>query len=187
MIRLYYVNSATLSQAVAEQWLLRLDPQKAERLSRMQIIDRNASLAGELLLRHGMWEVFRIAPRTLRCAPDSLGKPQVVSHDGVHFNISHSGSHCLCAISDHPVGIDCQMIRPVRHSRLAERFFTEEEQRDYRSLGGDEDAFFTVWARKEALGKLSGYGLRPSPAGGTGKVVYETTYQNCKICVAARA
>ena len=62
------------------------------------------------------------------------------------------------------------------------RFFTPEELGLFAQWGATEDAFFTLWARKEALGKLSGRGLRPG-ATEQGVIVLEKSFQNCKICV----
>lgn len=183
MVRLYYADSAGLGLDVFDRWILRIDREKADRIRRMRPVDGKASLTGELLLRYGAWKCFGIAPAALRTGVDKLGKPQVISHDGVHFNVSHSGSRCICAVADMPVGVDLQEMRPVRHDRLAERFFTEAEQAAYRGMGGTADAFFTVWARKEALGKLTGQGLRPGAASNSGKIVLEESFQNCKICV----
>lgn len=182
MVQLYYTDSQTLSPAVLERWLPRIHPEKAERLRRSKLEDAKASIAGELLLRYGMWKTFGISPKSLQTAPDVTGKPQVISHEGVHFNISHSGFHCICAVSDCPVGVDLQEIRPIRFQKLANRFFTPEELGLFAQWGATEDAFFTLWARKEALGKLSGRGLRPG-ATEQGVIVLEKSFQNCKICV----
>lgn len=184
MVTLYYTESAGMSDDVFHRWLPRLAPEKAERLCRMGREDSRTSLAGELLARYGLWKTFGIPPTDVVIRPDKLGKPQVLSHAGVHFNVSHTGFQCICAVADRPVGVDLQAMKPVRHGRLAERFFTPEEQAAYGNLGGTEDAFYTVWARKEALGKLTGYGLRPGSPAGQGVVVLEENFQNCKICVA---
>ncbi len=183
MVQLYYTDSAGMTPEVFARWLMRIDRQKAERIRRMRPVDGKASLAGELLLRYGAWKCFGIAPDALRTGTDQLGKPQVVSHEGVHFNISHSGSRCICAVADLPVGVDLQEVRPVRRERLVLRFFTAAEQAEYRALGGTEDAFFTLWTRKEALGKLTGAGLRRQAAPPNANIVAEGSFRACKICV----
>ena len=185
MVQIYYADSAGLSEAVLERWLARIDPAKAERICRMRPDDAKASMTGELLLRYGAWQLFGISPTSLQTAEDSLGKPQVISHQGVHFSISHTGTLCLCAVGDVAVGADIQRVVPVRHHRLAERYFTPAELAAYRGAGETEDAFFTLWAKKEAFGKLTGLGLRP--AGDKAALPYnvelETEFQNCKVCV----
>ncbi|MDD5952248.1 MAG: 4'-phosphopantetheinyl transferase superfamily protein [Oscillospiraceae bacterium] len=183
MFHVYYADSTTLPQEVLTRWLPRIDPQKALRIRRMHLSDAKASMTGELLLRYGMRDCFSIPPSELRTGADANGKPQVLSHPGVYFNISHSGGHCICAVSDHPVGADLQQIRPVRFCRLAQRFFTPAEWAAFQAMGETEDAFFTLWARKEALGKLTGLGLRQLDRPAEGVIVLEENFQNCKICV----
>lgn len=187
MFALFYADSASMEQPVFNRWLTKINPQKAARLQRMQFEDAKAGMTGELLLRYGLWKIFGIAPDTVETAVDSFGKPYLVSHPDFHFNVSHTGSHCICAVSDEPVGVDMEAVRPIRHQRLAERYFTEAELEDYYALGGDEDAFFTMWTRKEALGKLTGYGLRPHEEKILGNILFEKSFQNCKICLVGKS
>lgn len=186
MTALFYADSAGLEQNVFNRWIERIDPAKATRLQRLQWADAKASMTGELLLRYGLWKTFAILPETVKTAVDDLGKPYLASHPHLYFNVSHTGSRCICAVSDRPVGVDLEEVRAIRHEKLAKRYFKEEELEAYYSLGGDEDAFFTLWTRKEAFGKLTGYGLRPKNEKIDGKILFEKSFQNCKICLVGR-
>ena len=87
------------------------------------------------------------------------GKPEFPADRGLpHFNISHSGTKAVLAVSDKEVGIDIQEIRPVRGAKVSDRFFTEKEK---RLAGSDTNAFYGLWTRKEAYGKCLGTGLMP--------------------------
>jgi len=186
MIALFYADSAGLEQDVFDRWLIRINPEKAARLQRQQWDDAKAGMTGELLLRYGMWKIFRIPPCEIKTAADDLGKPYLASHPHLYFNVSHTGSRCICAVGDSPLGVDMEEVRPIRHQRLAERYFTAEERKTYYSLGGNEDAFFTVWTRKEAFGKFTGYGLRPTEEKIDGQILFEKSFQNCKICLVGK-
>lgn len=120
------------------------------------------------------------APQPLQAACEARGKPYIL-HVPWHYNLSHSGDYAALAISDAPVGIDIQQMRPYRDS-LVKRFFSDEEAAAYEKLvcaetrdqgtpGGPNAVevrrgdtagaalFYTLWCRKEAYGKLLGTGL----------------------------
>lgn len=75
------------------------------------------------------------------------GKPMA---SGCYFNISHSHGLVACAVSDVPVGIDVEKIRPVSPRLL--RILSPAERESVRR---DED-FFRLWTLKEALIKCQG-------------------------------
>lgn len=92
-------------------------------------------------------------------ARTSLGKPYLPDRPDLHVNWSHSGNLTLCALSDRPVGVDIEVMRP-RGASLPRYALTPEEYAQYQALGGDWPAFYTLWTRKEAWCKYTGEGLR---------------------------
>ena len=84
------------------------------------------------------------------------GKPYI--EGDVHFSVSHSGKYFVCVIADKNVGIDIQIQRKADTKKIAARYFTEEEIRLIEK--GEEEAFFYIWARKEAYSKYTGKGLQ---------------------------
>lgn len=86
----------------------------------------------------------------------------------LHFNLSHSGDYLLCAVSDKPIGVDIEQIKPFRAGML-DRFFTVTEadfiRGDLMELPErvtDPDAcgrFCRVWTAKEAYVKMTGTGI----------------------------
>ena len=114
-----------------------------------------ASLAGVWLL----WKSG--APGTL--AYTENGKPYL-THPDCAISITHTDSHAFCAISDSndPIGLDAEELGRLsreRLSALAERWFTASEQ-DELEGAATEEAFLSIWTRKEALVKQTGEGLR---------------------------
>lgn len=85
---------------------------------------------------------------------DDAGRPYF---DSACISITHSGDIWACALSDRPCGIDVQQHKPVRYEKLAARYFTEKENSRVKKEG--ENAFFEIWAAKEAYAKLTGKGL----------------------------
>jgi hypothetical protein len=73
----------------------------------------------------------------------SNGAPYIQGYDDIFISVAHSHLLATAAVSDSPVGIDCELIRKIDR-RINERF-----------LGGvpDDDAL-SEWMRREAGGKL---------------------------------
>ncbi len=93
---------------------------------------------------------------------DKNGRPYFSDMPAIDFNISHSGGMCACIIGDSRVGIDIQEVVPsIDIRRLSGRFFTKDEQAAIRRAIVRSHAFFSLWTKKEALGKYLGDGLVP--------------------------
>jgi 4'-phosphopantetheinyl transferase len=114
-----------------------------------------------------------ILSRYIGCAPGELGfwhnacgKPFLAfpsGHVSLHFNLSHSGSLALLAITRHRhIGVDLERVRTdVARERIAEHMFSPAETARLRALPLDRqpEAFFQCWTRKEAYIKARGQGL----------------------------
>jgi len=88
---------------------------------------------------------------------DGRGKP-FFQRDGCHLSISHTGNLWACAFSDKPVGLDIQEKKSsVDICKIAKRFFTEVEAQQVMTQG--EEAFYRIWTKREAVGKLLGVGF----------------------------
>ena len=91
------------------------------------------------------------------------GKP-FVAGGVVSFNLSHSGALAAVAVAaGREVGVDVQERRPVhRRDGVARRMMTADELHRYLALPEDArlDHLLWLWARKEALVKATGEGLR---------------------------
>ncbi len=91
-------------------------------------------------------------------AATETGKPYLPDQN-LHISLTHSGSLVLCAVSDSPVGIDAEKLRPVNPG-VKEKYFTEKERMYIESDASKRDArFFEIWTKKEAYVKMLGTGL----------------------------
>lgn len=116
---------------------------------------------GERLLKYVL---EKVAGRKLfTVVKNEYGKPYLEGEEALYFNISHSGSYLVLALSDQEVGIDIEKPRKGR-LKVADRFFHPEEIRHMKSLGETEaeDLFFFFWTVKEAYLKYTGQGLARS-------------------------
>lgn len=86
------------------------------------------------------------------------GKPFFPDYPGIHFNISHSGSHAVCVLGEARLGVDIEEPRAVRAS-MWRRVLTEREQDWLSGRSDKEESFLRLWTLKEAYAKAVGKGL----------------------------
>lgn len=122
--------------------------------------DRRLSLAAELLLRFGLSEAG-VKPDTLEFGYGEHGKPYLSSFPEIQFNLSHSGTRAVCAISPAAVGCDIERITEPA-AAVAGKVFSKSE---YDAVFGQEsfdaqkEMFFRIWTRKESFVKATGLGV----------------------------
>jgi 4'-phosphopantetheinyl transferase len=97
-------------------------------------------------------------PRELRFKTGPHGKPAVEDAPDLHFSISYRKGCAAIAIAQRPVGVDVESLRAgVDTKGIAQRFFTQDERAWIARA--DNQAFYALWARKEALVKAAGAGV----------------------------
>jgi 4'-phosphopantetheinyl transferase len=160
-----------------ERLLAMLDGVERERYGNYrQEIDRLRFLTGRALIRTVAGRELGIEPE--RVVLDSScydcgkphGKPRVVTGSSSvaapEVSISHSGSLVVLAVvgsagDTAPVGVDVEQIRTAEVDDLARIAFSPTERAAFGALpaGDRQGAFFTYWARKEAVVKATGKGM----------------------------
>ncbi len=111
---------------------------------------RANSLATELLARYAL-EQYGISQEELYF--DKTGRPRV-KEDIAFLSLSHSGEYVACAVSERPVGVDVQKIKPV--SRLViVRVCTAAERESLSHAADVPTAFTRLWSLKEAWRKAN--------------------------------
>lgn len=162
-----------LSDFTDEQYeaaFARMEPAKQQRVLRLRRADdRRRTVAADALARTHIAAFCGISPDEVTLAVGVHGKPYAVGL-AVEFCLSHSDDMVVCVVSDRPVGVDVERVRPV-DLKIARRLFTREEQEIL--LDGDlsparfclcEDTatlarFYRFWTAKEAYFKRLGVGM----------------------------
>lgn len=92
-----------------------------------------------------------------------FGKPFLRDFPEWHFNVSHSGTKMVLAIShEMPVGIDIEQIKSRKSlENLVKKCFATSEQTYWFNLPENEKVavFYDFWTRKEAVVKGIGRGI----------------------------
>ena len=86
------------------------------------------------------------------------GKPSIVGHPDIFFNMSHCKEAVACVVSDQPVGIDVESLREYKDS-LVRYTMNDEEIRKIESSDDSAKTFIRLWTMKEATIKLMGSGI----------------------------
>ena len=109
------------------------------------------------LLKQGLREEYGIVGNPI-FEYNEHGKPSIVGHPEIHFNLSHCKEAVVCVVSDQPVGVDVESIREYRES-LVRYTMNDEEIREIESAEDPASTFIRLWTMKEATLKLIGNGI----------------------------
>ncbi len=120
-------------------------------------LGRQTSAAVYLLLRKGLRQEYGITEAPVFEYAEH-GKPSIVGHPEIHFNMSHCREAALCVLSDRPVGVDVESIREY-HESLVRYTMNDAEVRQIEQAERPDVEFIKLWTRKEAVLKLSGTGI----------------------------
>ncbi len=131
-----------------------ISPQRREHVDEAKTLKGKCERLGAAhLLEKLLWENHIQRPYVY--STTSQGKPIFIQPKNVDFSISHSNFFAVAAISDKPVGIDVERIRPYDKD-LVERFFTKYDLEYLESFKKSEvnKKFTEVWTFKEATCKM---------------------------------
>lgn len=167
MLRCYYMDISIDCAWDQMDRLYNIIPK--ERAEKIDKIRNNVKATKHLLsnafLQYGLSEALKIPMEEITYIYGEYGKPGIVYNgkdmrQQVDFNLSHSGSYAVLAVSDRLVGIDVERLKKDRMA-VAERFFCREEYEDILKVDGleREIRFLEYWTMKEAYVKRIGNGL----------------------------
>ena len=129
-------------------------------------IDRQRFIAARGTLRSILSRYITIYPGHLRFYYNQYGKPFLApefSSTLLNFNLSHSGSMALFAITRNmEIGVDVERVRSdFEYEEIAKRFFSVNEVATLLMIPTEKrlEAFYNCWTRKEAYIKAHGKGL----------------------------
>ena len=107
--------------------------------------ENNGSAMVYALLEHVI--LTELGVKLPHIAKTPNGKPYFPCQPDIHFSLSHTKTHVLCAISDSPVGVDIESPRQI--SERAVNFFCSPEELEYFTP-------LELWVLKESYIKLKG-------------------------------
>ena len=142
-------------------WKASLDELSEQR--RQQVLQfkheqgRRECVAAYLLLRQALKDEYGIMEPPVFDYGEH-GKPFIVDHPDIHFNMSHCREAAICVVSDRPVGVDIETVRNY-HQSLVDYTMNADEVAQIVAAEQPSVAFIRLWTMKEAVLKLSGVGI----------------------------
>ena len=141
-----------------------LSPDEAQTAKRIVIEEkRNRKASSRAHLRRILARYVGTQPQGVKFAYGEHGKPMLAEQNEPGFNLSHSESKGLAAVSRGArIGVDVEFAREGRaFTDIADRFFSQAESAELRALPPETRpaAFYRAWTRKEAYLKAWGTGL----------------------------
>ena len=153
-----YINDDLENINLNESLSLLPEQRKAKVMAIRSEAGRRQSVAAYLLLCEALAKEYGITERPIFDYGEN-GKPFIVGHPDIHFNMSHCREAAVCVVAPHPIGIDIESIRTFKES-LVRYTMNDEEVAQILAHDHPDVAFISQWTRKEAALKLSGEGIR---------------------------
>jgi len=124
---------------------------------------RRRSTAFKAVARILLAHFASLSPEKVEFDRAPSGKPYHAREGSLHFNLSHSASLLVLAITvDSEIGVDVEQVRAMpRGLQLARYHFLPEEAAALERVPDEERdlAFFHCWTQKEAYLKATGCGI----------------------------
>ena len=114
-------------------------------------------VAAYLLLCEGLRKEYGIMEKPV-FEYGEHGKPFIVGHPEIHFNLSHCREAAVCMLSKRPVGVDVESVRSFKEE-LVRYTMNDREVRQIMLSERPDIEFIRLWTMKEAVLKLSGHGI----------------------------
>lgn len=153
-----YIDDDIMSFDIETALGLLSEQRRKQALRYAHELGRRQCIASYLLLKNALKSEFGIDENPLFEYLEG-GKPVLLNHPDIHFNISHCRTAVAIAVDKTPVGVDIETIRPYKET-LARHVLSDAEYETVNSSERRDIAFIKYWTRKEATLKLSGEGIR---------------------------
>lgn len=159
-----WVARASLTEAARQHvgWLAA--DERALMEGRVFAQHRDEYLLTRVVCRAVLGRTVGRAPESLTFVRSEHGRPSLVGHDDVRFNLSNSAGHVVLLVSRaHEVGVDLETIgRADAIIKLAPNVFAPSERAELAALAGEaqRERAVALWTLKESYIKARGLGLQ---------------------------
>lgn len=152
-----YINDKIYSFDLQEA-LAQLSEQRREQALKFKHeLGQRTCAAAYLLLCDGLRKEYGIIEKPV-FEYGEHGKPSLIGYPHIQFNFSHCREAVICILSDQPVGVDIESIRPFKQT-LVDYTMNEEEVARIQQAERPDFEFIKLWTQKEAVLKLIGDGI----------------------------
>lgn len=140
-----------------------LDTDERHRHERFHKKLKQSYLISHVACRQILAQYLNISAKEIQYKKNPYGKPLLDHDTSIRFNMSHSNTLAIVAVSIHnDLGVDLEFSdKKTAWKKIAKRFFHPTEIKHMLKQGEDEQkkTFFQIWTRKEAYIKALGTGF----------------------------
>lgn len=146
-----------------ESLLASVDDERKVQIAKLfQVNDKIRALLSRKLTEYAICHFANLSPSSLFFGKEKYGKPKLLSHPKIFFNVSHCDSWIVCAVEEKPIGLDIEKIASLNSDTL-EIFCSTSERNELKVSRWPEFQYYQYWTIKEAMLKLVGTGLLTDP------------------------
>lgn len=117
--------------------------------------DQIKAFASALCKYYVLPKLLGIRPIDICLDYNQYGKPYLINHYNIYFNISHTKEYLIFAVADSELGIDLEYIDDNLDMNIKDIVFSPQEC----ELIETAKEFYTLWSKKEAYLKYLGTGF----------------------------
>lgn len=118
-------------------------------------IDQVKAFTSAICKYYVLPKLLGIRPIDIGLYYNQYGKPYLINHHNIYFNISHTKEYLIIAIANSELGIDLEYIDDNLDMSIKELIFSRQEC----ELIKTPKEFYTLWSKKEAYLKYLGTGF----------------------------
>lgn len=163
MAVVYILNANKLTTDISKY--SNIDKKRLEKIKKSNnTLFIKEQLGSSILLNEILENNYFLDPKEIEYIYNESGKPYLKDKN-LYFSLSHSNGIVALTVSKEEVGLDIELIKPVKDA-LAKRIMTTEEYNIYNSLDKNKKItyFYEVWTSKEAYVKKIGTSITLTPS-----------------------
>lgn len=163
MAVVYILNANKLTIDISKY--VNIDNKRLEKIKKStNLLFIKEQLGSSLLLNDILENNYFKDINLLEYVYNESGKPYL-KDDSLYFSLSHSNGIVALTVSKEEIGLDIELIKPVKDS-VAKRIMNENEYCIYSSLDKNKKItyFYEVWTSKEAYVKKLGTTISLNPS-----------------------
>lgn len=163
MAVVYILNANKLTTDISKY--SNIDKKRLEKIKKSNnTLFIKEQLGSSILLNDILEKNYFLDPKEIEYIYNESGKPYLKDKN-LYFSLSHSNGIVALTVSKEEVGLDIELIKPVKDA-LAKRIMTTEEYNIYNSLDKNKKItyFYEVWTSKEAYVKKIGTSITLTPS-----------------------
>lgn len=151
-----YISSIAKTN-FSDAYLTEVEKVKCNRF--IQQADKDRFTLGRYLIRSILPKYIPDLPPLFELSVTESNKLYLPNTE-VQFNLAHSGEMVVLAVSNKPIGIDIEHIKPIKDmTDVMQVCFNEQEIHSINSSPNPQFRFYEFWTRKEAILKATGEGI----------------------------